>query len=170
MSHTKVPAQEPAAVPLPGWTPIEMPVKTPNGPAFLRGTPNEGRIRVAYFKREADQRLVGRVWFGPGTEGPPGHAHGGSISAVLDEAMGAAAWHDGHPVVAANLSVDFRAMVPLGTDATFETWITQVDGRKVRTRSTLVGPDGTVFAEGTGLYIRLSEEKLAEHFGDFMRR
>ena len=44
---------------------------------------------------------------GPPIEGPPGHAHGGSMAAVLDEAMGAAAWMEGHLVVAVRLATSF---------------------------------------------------------------
>lgn len=151
----------PEVVPEPGWRPITTPVKTPRAPAFLRGGPALGRLRVAWFEREADGAVVGRVWFGPGTEGPPGHAHGGSIAAVLDEAMGAAVWHAGHPVVAANLSVDFRRMLPLGTDATFEAHVTHKDGRKIRSSGRIVSPSGEVFAEGNGLYIELTPEQVA---------
>ncbi|GMV41476.1 MAG: hypothetical protein AMXMBFR64_31920 [Myxococcales bacterium] len=150
----------PIVVPEPGWRPITTPVKTPRAPAFLRGGPAAGRLRVAWFERD-DGAVVGRVWFGPGTEGPPGHAHGGSIAAVLDEAMGAAVWHAGHPVVAANLSVDFRRMLPLGTDATFECHITSIEGRKVRTRGRLLGSNGELFAEGAGLYVMLTPEQAA---------
>lgn len=84
-------------------------------PSFVSGDPFGNRIRVRYFKRERDGALVGKVWFGPGAEGPPGHAHGGSMAAVLDEALGAAAWMSGHPVVAAKLVTVFRRMLPLGT-------------------------------------------------------
>lgn len=101
--------------------------------------------------------MVGRAWFGPETEGPPGHAHGGSMAAVLDETLGAAAWAAGHPVVVASLKVDFRAMLPLGTDATFETWIESIDGRKVHTRGRLTSPTGDVFAEGRALCIVIGD-------------
>lgn len=151
----------PAVVVESGWSPISTPVRTPRPPAFLRGGPSRGRLRVAWFQRDEDRAVVGRVWFGPGTEGPPGHAHGGSIAAVLDEAMGAAVWHAGHPVVAANLSVDYRAMLPLGTDARFEAWVTAVEGRKIRAAGRILDADGRAFAEGTGLYIELRPEQLA---------
>jgi hypothetical protein len=36
----------------------------------------------------------------------PGYAHGGSVAAALDEAMGGAAWWAGHQSVAARLAVD----------------------------------------------------------------
>ena len=50
----------------------------------------EGSIH--YFRTGPDRSLRAKVLFGPGTQGPPGHAHGGSMAAVLDEAMGGAAW------------------------------------------------------------------------------
>lgn len=58
---------------------------------FLQGHPD---LRLAYYRNlEKDERghhvLLGRAFFGSaGCEGPPGHAHGGSMAAVLDEAMG----------------------------------------------------------------------------------
>ena len=123
--------------------------------SFVSGGPSTHRLRVAYFRREGDKRLVGRAWFGPDTQGPPGHAHGGAVSAVMDEALGAAAWAEGHHIVVARLCVDFRAMVPLGTDAAFEAWVETVEGRKVTTRGRLTAPDGSVLAEGEALCVGL---------------
>jgi len=116
---------------------------------------------VRYFT-DAEGRLVGKAWFGPGALGPPGHAHGGSIAAVLDEAMGAAAWLAGHRAVAVHLATDFRRMLPLGTDAIFEAWIERVDGRKVSTRSRLFGPDGETSAEASALFLVLDPVRFAE--------
>ena len=115
-------------------------------------------MRVAYFRRESDGALVGKVWFGPWCEGPPGHAHGGSMAAALDDAIGKIGWLSGHRVVAARISVSFRRMLPLGTDATLEAWIDRKDGRKLHTRGHLLGDDGEPYAEAEGLFIELSSD------------
>ena len=110
--------------------------------------------------------LVGRAWFGPGSEGPPGHAHGGAVASVLDEAMGAAAWLAGHPCVAARLQVDFCEMIRVGVDAMFETSIVSINGRKIVTAGRLLDTNGLVLAKSEGLFIRISEDqaKLMEGF------
>lgn len=157
--------QELSAVPPPvtaeeGWTAFQPFPELAARESFVSGGPSTHRLRVAYFKRPGDARLVGRAWFGPETQGPPGHAHGGAVSAVMDEALGAAAWADGHPVVVARLSVDFRTMVPLGTDATFEAWVERVDGRKVHTRGRLLDASGRLLAEGEALCIVLGSDHV----------
>lgn len=129
------------------------------GRSFISGYPKEERLKITYFRREDDGTLVGTAWFGPQAEGPPGHAHGGSISGVLDEAMGIAAWIKGHPVVAAQLTVNFQQMVPLGTEAAFEAWVERAEGRKLFTRGRLLAGK-TVLAEAQGLFIILPENRL----------
>ncbi|MBW2476490.1 MAG: PaaI family thioesterase, partial [Deltaproteobacteria bacterium] len=82
----------------PGWTPFDAPALVGETLKFVSGDQTGNRFRVRYF-RDQDQALVARVWFGPVTEGPPGHAHGGSIAAVLDEVLGLAAFAAGHRIV-----------------------------------------------------------------------
>lgn len=131
--------------------------------SFVSGANALSRFRVAYYRRGADDHLYGRAWFGPESEGPPGHAHGGAMSAVLDEMLGGAAWAVGHPVVVGRLEVDFRAMVPLGCDTFFEAWVDRVAGRKIHTHGWLKGEDGTLYAEGKALCVTLS----IDHFERF---
>jgi len=140
------------------WQPLE-PLRIEGGRgSFVTDEPGNDRLRVAYFRR-GDGRLVGRAWFGPGAMGPPGHAHGGAIAAVLDEAMGAAAWMAGLIGVAAHLATDFRRMLPLGTDALLEAWVVEHAGRKVRTGAALRGEDGTLYAEASALFVRLDPDR-----------
>lgn len=138
----------------PDWEPVDPFPAHVRARSFVSPT-GDGRLRVAYFRRLGDGRLVGRAWFGPGAAGPPGHAHGGAVAAVLDEVLGAAAWLAGHRALAANLTVDFRAMVPLGTDARFEGAIDRVDGRKIYLRARLTAEDGRLLAEAGGLFVAM---------------
>lgn len=147
-----------------GWTDLQRDNWPGYGPNFVSGDAEGNRLRVHYYRRDSDGHLVGRAWFGPGTQGPPGHAHGGSMAALLDEVMGTSCWVSGHPVLAASIKIDFRNMIPLGTVATFEGWVDTVNGRKITTRGRLAGPDGTLFAEGEGLFIRM--DKFFGRLGD----
>jgi acyl-coenzyme A thioesterase PaaI-like protein len=163
MSDPDVLAVPPPVVVEADWEPYQPFPELAARESFVSGGPATHRLRVAYFKRAGQKGLYGRAWFGPDTQGPPGHAHGGAVSAVMDEALGAASWAEGHPIVVARLSVDFRAMVPLGTDAIFEAWVVGVSGRKVTTRGRLLSPDGVLLAEGEALCVMLADE----HFEKF---
>ena len=154
----------PEVVPEPGWHPFMPFPELAARESFVSGGASTHRLRLAYFTRDGDDHLVGRAWFGPETQGPPGHAHGGAVSAVMDETLGAAAWAVGHKIVVARLTVDFRQMVELGTDATFETWVERVEGRKVLTRGRLLSPSGEVLAEGHAVCVMLRDE----HFEKFV--
>jgi acyl-coenzyme A thioesterase PaaI-like protein len=147
----------------PGWREL-VPAQAVAGRSFVSGDPQGDRLRVRYFVRE-DGSLAAKVWFGPGAEGPPGHAHGGSLAAVLDETMGAVAWLAGHVAVAADLHVEFRRMVPLGTVVLASTWLTTVDGRKVRTAGTLRSLDGAItYCEADGLFIEMDAGRFGDMF------
>jgi acyl-coenzyme A thioesterase PaaI-like protein len=135
------------------WVRIS-PFPTPSNAkrSFVSDDPQGDRLRVVYFRAGDDPALRAKVWFGPGTEGPPGYAHGGAVAAALDEAVGGAAWMHGHRVVVARLSVDFRNLVTLGIDATIESSIVGIDRRKITCRARL-SHDGTLLAEAEGLCV-----------------
>ncbi|AHG89594.1 thioesterase superfamily protein [Gemmatirosa kalamazoonensis] len=136
--------------------------------SFVAGDPTGQGIRVRYAWRAMSPdeacvvtaaepaALAARAWFGARAEGPPGHAHGGSMAAVLDEAMGLAVWLAHRAAVAAHLETDFRRPIPLGTTVTAETTVGPAEGTgKARATARLVGDDGTVFAEGSALFVLL---------------
>jgi acyl-coenzyme A thioesterase PaaI-like protein len=141
------------------WTPVVPYPGAGTRRSFIHGGADDDRLRVSYFRRERDGALVARVHFGPGSEGPPGVAHGGAVAAALDDVMGAGVWLAGHPAVAARIVVDFREMVPLGLDAVIETRIEATEGRKVRIRAWLT-IDERVLAESEGLFVILGQEQL----------
>ena len=116
-----------------------------------------GNGEIGAFLAEIDAlkgQLRARVWFGPETEGPPGHAHGGSIAAILDEVLGLAAWTAGYPIVVGNLNVSFRNLLPLQHVVTVKTEIVSAEGRKIKVHGSICLGD-TVFATGEALCITI---------------
>ena len=143
----------------PGWKLLPVPESlTQNG--FVSGDPGGQRLTLMLFGQETDRSVLARVLFGPSSQGPPGHAHGGSMAAVLDETMGAAAWVSGNKVVAVELIVRFKTMLPLGSRCVVETQIESVSGRKVRVTARLQSPEGEVFAEGEDLFVTLDDAEI----------
>jgi len=150
-----MPPEPPAFTTPPDWERCDpFPSLKPERSFVNDDRPND-RLRVAYVRAGGEKALYARAWFGPGAEGPPGFAHGGAVAAVLDEALGAAAWHAGHAVVVARLAIDMREMVPLGTDGTVRAWVDRVEGRKVYCRARLIEGD-RLLAEGEALCVTVT--------------
>lgn len=138
----------------PGWTPCDAPALVGDSLRFVSGDPTGKRFRVRYY-RNGENALVARVWFGPETEGPPDHAHGGSIAAVLDEVLGLAAWAAGYAIVVGRLNIHFQKLLPLRTVVQVDSSIVSVEGRKVMVHGRIHGPGGVVYAEADCLCITL---------------
>ena len=119
---------------------------------------SERVIPVRYFRRPGDQKLVALVRFTERVEGAPGQAHGGAILTVLDEALGAAAWVEGHPVFTVRLASEFRVSVPIPSELLVETELYKTHSRLVWVRGELVGRDGTRFASADGRFFKLDEQ------------
>lgn len=143
-----------------GWEIFDAPALVGETLRFVSGDQTGNRFRMRYF-RDQEQNLIARVWFGPVTEGPPGHAHGGSIAAVLDEVLGLAAWATGHPVVVGNLNISFRQLLPIQTVVQVKTKLVSVQGRKVLVHGDVCSLTGSVYATGECLCIKLTKEQLA---------
>ena len=110
------------------------------------------------------------MWFGPGAEGPPGHAHGGSLLAVLDEVAGGTVWVNGYKVVLARFEADMRRPVPLGRVVVVEGEIQRIEGRKIWSDGIVRDLDGTVYVEARGLFVQLAEEQIARFMPHAVQR
>ncbi len=157
MVHFECPAFELEGEP--DWQIFDAPALVGSSLRFVSGDRSGRRFRARYFRDRA-QNLVARFWFGPEAEGPPGHAHGGSAAAVLDEVLGLAAWAAGHAIVVGNLNVSFRNMLPLQTVVQVDSRVVSVQGRKVMVEGRICGPDGIVYATAECLCVKLRPEAL----------
>lgn len=153
---------EPSFIPPAGWTPVDFPRAFGQGRSFVSGETSGDRLIVHYFASNEASQLHALVWWGPGSEGPPGHAHGGSMAAVLDEGMGFSAWHGGYPVVAATITVNFRQRLPLGVVHGVTCGIVRVEKSKVYTSGSIYHLErGEEYANAEGLFIVQSLESFA---------
>ncbi|MBI2570303.1 MAG: PaaI family thioesterase [Candidatus Schekmanbacteria bacterium] len=140
------------------WLPPPAQIATMSAGSFV-DSPDDG-IRIRFFCSPDGLGIAGRAYFGPRTQGPPGFAHGGSIAAVLDHAIGAVTWLHGHTAVVAELNLRFLAMVPLGEVGTIEAIITSVSGKKIHATAAMRREDGVRCAEAEGLLIMVPVERF----------
>lgn len=116
---------------------------------------------------DSDGGVTGKVSIDISKQGPPGHAHGGSLATLIDEVMGASAWHAGHRVLAVSLTFNLRQAVPLEVEITLRGRVERKEGRKVYTTGELLLPDGSVAVEGSGIFVEAPHLVGAEGFNPF---
>ncbi|MEM1043175.1 MAG: PaaI family thioesterase [Bacteroidota bacterium] len=142
----------------PDWTPLT-PFWEAVGTRSFVSSEDGDAIRVRYYA-DSDGRTWARAWFGAAAEGPPGHAHGGALAALLDEVMGMAVLATGRVVVGARIEVDFRALVPLGAVVTVEATVGEADGVKTPVEATLRLGGGQTACEASGLFVEVGAEGM----------
>ncbi len=150
--------EPPTASPVEAWL-----VLPKHGRCFVCQTEVPGTWQIDLRRDGSAVRFL--TCFGGAQQGPPGHAHGGSMAALLDEAMGAAAWLRRTHLVAARLELHFRRPVPLGIEVMVVAWVKQAGSRSLQARAVLLLQDGStavdahgVFAHAPGLFADLGSE------------
>lgn len=96
-----------------------------------------------------EHHIEGKITFGAAYEGPPGHCHGGWVSAMFDELLG---YVQMQPGFTAYLKVDYRRPTPLNRELQLKGWVDNVEGRKRLIRGTC-SLDGVLLTEAVGLFI-----------------
>lgn len=147
--------------PEPGWIADNPLAALRSARNFVHGDPDGDRIRIRYYREEGRRALIAKAWFGPGAEGPPGHARGGVLLAVLDEVLGGACWANGYKVVLARFTSDMRAPVRLGQVVIVDGELESVDGRKIWVRGGIRDAAGKVYVESHCLFVQLTDVQRA---------
>jgi uncharacterized protein (TIGR00369 family) len=91
----------------------------------------------------------------PTHEGYPGYLHGGITCALLDEAMGWAAYHlsSGALAVTARVQIKFRRPLLIGEPLTVTASITRRSTRHLWTEAIIKRKDGTPAAEAAAIMV-----------------
>ncbi|XP_014381492.1 acyl-coenzyme A thioesterase THEM4-like [Alligator sinensis] len=125
---------------------------------FLRNLDEEGLgFEYVMFLNPSEKRMVTVYQPGPYLEGHPGFTHGGSTAAMIDSTVGGCAIFVAGRVMTANLSIDFKNPVPLGSVVLVDSKVDRTEGRKVFLSCQVRSADGqTLHAEATALFIQLA--------------
>jgi len=137
--------------------------------SFISRNADDDRLSIRYFRRTSDGTMRAFAWFGPGAEGAPGRIHGGSVSAILDEALGASVWTVGIPVVTVRLIVKYRKPLKVGTLCEIETDIVKKSGKRVRVVGALKEKDNGIIAHAEAVYYRLPDADIPAEAVRIMR-
>ena len=92
--------------------------------------------------------------------GPPGHAHGGIIATILDEAMGKANRITQVTAVTKEMTVEYCRLVPLGKPLIAEGWQRSITGRVHVNVAELRSAEGEILARSEGTFIAIDPQKM----------
>lgn len=138
---------------------------------FGCGRDNPDGMRLKFFLDEKRQRCIGRFRLQKRYVGPPGHAHGGVIATILDEAMGKVNKLRHVVAMTRSMEVEYFKPVPLQKPITVEAYELRVRGRKHTNVAELRNAQGELLARSTGLFIAIDPHKLfAKHIKGMRER
>jgi len=128
-------------------------IKQPNSlTCFVCGMENDHGFRLAFY--ETSPETVETVATIPEHfQGYPGVAHGGIVTALLDEIAVRAATigEPDHLMLTARMEVRFRKAVPVGEAVRVVGTLIERRPRATRARGAIILPDGSIGAEGEAM-------------------
>lgn len=105
------------------------------------------------IRREGDE-AVARVTLGHAFQGAPGRAHGGIVSAIVDEVMGSVMPILGRVAFTRTLSITYLAPTPMGEEIEFRARLRGRDGRRLHIECEGTHA-GARFVECEGLFVEV---------------
>jgi uncharacterized protein (TIGR00369 family) len=124
---------------------------------FACGRANPIGLHLDYEvgRRRATTRFVPRHEH----SGYEGLVHGGIVTALLDETMGWAIFHEGIWGVTTRIAVTFRQPVAVGTELLVSGSVTRQSRRAIETHGDVRGADGVLLAEADATFLVMPEER-----------
>ncbi len=137
--------------------------KQPNSRmCFVCGVQNPAGLHAHFYQLD-ENTCVGRFLPAPHHQGYPGRVHGGVVAAMLDETLGRAIWSDRTAWgVTAELTIRYKAPVPLGQMLTVVGRITNTRRRLFEAEGELLLADGATAVVASGKFVRLPIDQILE--------
>ncbi|XP_028280411.1 acyl-coenzyme A thioesterase THEM4-like [Parambassis ranga] len=129
---------------------------------FTRNIKEPGAaFEYVLFVSKDEQKCVCIFQAGHLLEGPPGHVHGGAIATMIDTVTGTHASVLSAPVMTANLNINYRRPIPLGSTVLIESSLNKTEGRKVLISCKVTSTDGSkLHTEATALFVAINVSHL----------
>jgi uncharacterized protein (TIGR00369 family) len=121
-------------------------------------------MRLKFFLDESMRQAVCKFKLARRYQGPPGHAHGGIIATILDEAMGKVNKFSNVVALTRTMNVEYLKPVPLGKQLTVIGRAESVLGREYVNVAEVVGDKGEVLARSTGTFIAVDPGRTFARF------
>lgn len=126
---------------------------------FGCGLENPSGLRLKFFVAP-DGSIVCHPRLARRFAGPPGHAHGGIIATLLDEAMSKANRARSVVAMTRQMSVEYLRPAPLGTRLTLTARHVSVHGRRHHCEASLADESGQVLATAMAVFVAVDPERF----------
>ena len=133
---------------------------------FGCGKNNSDGMRLKFTYDEERDCFVCRFRLGKRYTGPPGHAHGGIIATLLDEAMGKVNKLRHVVALTSQITVNYLKPVPLNRPLRVESREVRVRGRRHINMAEILNQHGDVLARSQGTFIVIDPHRMFAKFVD----
>jgi uncharacterized protein (TIGR00369 family) len=127
---------------------------------FGCGKDNPKGMRLKFYSDEEARRTFCKFKLARHLQGPPGHAHGGIIATILDEAMGKVNKFRSVVALTRSMNIEYLKPVPLGQELTVTGWEQKVEGREHTNVAQITNEKGDVLARSTGTFVVVDIAKM----------
>ncbi len=127
---------------------------------FGCGKDNPDGMRLKFTLDQAARRCTARRRLPRRFQGPPGHAHGGIIATILDEAMGKVNKLRSVIALTSRMQVEYLKPVPLGKPLVVESWEMRVRGRRHINAAVLRNYRGDVLARARATFLAIDPIRM----------
>jgi uncharacterized protein (TIGR00369 family) len=134
---------------------------------FGCGPGNETGLRLKFVLDRKLGRFICRFRLQRRFVGPPGHAHGGIIATILDEAMGKVNKLHNITALTAKMEVKYVKPVPLSKPLIAEGWEVRSNGREHIYAAEIRNHEGQVLAVSEGKFIEIDPHLV---FAKFLKK
>ena len=133
----------------------------PQNHCFACGKDNEQGMHLQFAIDEQSREAVCHFTLGRRYTGPPGHAHGGIIATILDEAMGKMNKLSKVVALTREMHIEYVKPVPLDRPLTVISRSQKIEGRLHTNLAEIKDDQGRVLARSTGVFVAVDPARVA---------